>query len=210
MQKDYARKGLALIAVSYEPASKVAPFVKKNKINYIVGGDAKDTLDAYGVRGFPTIVVIDAKGKVVWTGHSGEEAEGVVVKELEKSPVKGGGLAAKSGKKALAAAHRLLKDKKYVEAYRAFERLAKDFADTTTGGKARKQMDAMRADPQIMKVVRDSQAAKKCENWLDIARGLAGSGRHEKAREYYRRVIDEYPDTTFAETARHELDQLAE
>ena len=66
MQEKYKKKGLVLVALSYEPKALVAPYVTKHNMSYIVGADAKNTKEAFGIDGYPTAFLIDPDGKVAW------------------------------------------------------------------------------------------------------------------------------------------------
>lgn len=50
MQKKFENKGVILVALSYEAAGVVAPYVLQHQIPYIVGSDAKEraTPSAFG------------------------------------------------------------------------------------------------------------------------------------------------------------------
>lgn len=64
----YKDDGLKLISLSQDKsASKVAQFVRDKGINYHVAIDS-GTTDWFGVTGYPTIVVVNHLGKVVWKG----------------------------------------------------------------------------------------------------------------------------------------------
>jgi len=41
-----------------------------------------------------------------------------------------------------------------------------------------------------------------------MARTLAKNGKEDQAAEYYQRVLDEFPESEFADTAKAELDKL--
>ena len=66
----------------------------------------------------------------------------------------------------------------------------------------------MRKDKKLMARVRSADAKKKCRAWLDMARSLAKAGKPEVARKYYRRILDEFGDTRYAQTARNEMARL--
>ncbi|HOG15757.1 MAG: Thiol-disulfide oxidoreductase ResA [Syntrophaceae bacterium PtaU1.Bin231] len=63
----YAQKGLVVVNVdSQEPRDKVAKFAEKYKLPYRVLIDEEgDVAESYGVRGVPTMVLIDGKGKIL-------------------------------------------------------------------------------------------------------------------------------------------------
>ena len=61
---------MVIIGVSDETAAKIEPYVKDNKINWLIASDpGGKTMREYGAKGYPTAYLIDAKGKLVWTRH---------------------------------------------------------------------------------------------------------------------------------------------
>ena len=101
-----------------------------------------------------------------------------------------------------------LSRKKYDVAQKEYTRIVDKWPDTPSGKKAQSHLDRMQKDPSFSKEVRESAAAKKCKGWLQTARGLAKNDRVDEARRYYKRIIDEFPNTSFAETAKTEMDKL--
>lgn len=65
----YKDKGLELIALSQDKsAEKVRQFVRKKGVNYPVAMD-NGTADWFEVRAYPTVAVVNHRGKVVWQGY---------------------------------------------------------------------------------------------------------------------------------------------
>jgi peroxiredoxin len=65
----YRDKGLAVAAISYEEPSVLRPFVEGKGYTMPVGSDPeKACIEAFGVKGWPTTVVIDRQGEVVYVG----------------------------------------------------------------------------------------------------------------------------------------------
>jgi len=65
----YKDKAFELIALSQDKsADKVRSLVLKKQINYHVAID-KGTVNWYGVRGYPTVFVVNHIGKVLWQGY---------------------------------------------------------------------------------------------------------------------------------------------
>lgn len=65
----YRDRGLTLLAISYEEPGVLRSFCDKNGYSFIVGSDpAKKVVGAYGVRGWPTSVLIGKDGKVAHVG----------------------------------------------------------------------------------------------------------------------------------------------
>lgn len=67
--KQYADRGLVVVAPSLDAEQKVRDYKTKHGIEYPLLADARKTAGAYGVTGYPTIVLVDKDDKVVWTGH---------------------------------------------------------------------------------------------------------------------------------------------
>ena len=64
---------VAAINVGGEYQKEVADYVKDNKLNYLVLSERLNNLDVaerYHVLGTPTVVLVSAKGKVLFYGHS--------------------------------------------------------------------------------------------------------------------------------------------
>ncbi len=101
-----------------------------------------------------------------------------------------------------------LSKKKYDAATKEYTRIVDKWPDTPSGKKAQAHLDKLQKDPSLSKEVQETAAAKKCKGWLQTARGLAKNDRVDEARKYYKRIIDEFPNTSFAETARIEMDKL--
>jgi len=85
--KDKA-KGLIVIGLTNEKrkSAKIDKFVKKMKMNYIVGTGSTSGQE-YGVRGIPRAFVI-VDGKIIWEGHPVGELDEVVEKALAAKSTK--------------------------------------------------------------------------------------------------------------------------
>ncbi len=65
----YKRKGLEVVALSQDKsAGKLARFVRDKSINYHVAID-NGTVDRFKVTAYPTVFVVNHRGKVVWQGY---------------------------------------------------------------------------------------------------------------------------------------------
>ena len=82
LNNKYKHKGLKLIALSQDKsAEKVRKFVKEKRINYHVAID-KGTADWFGVKGYPTVTVVNHKGIVLWQGYPWDKE---FEKEIQKA-----------------------------------------------------------------------------------------------------------------------------
>jgi tetratricopeptide (TPR) repeat protein len=212
MQKKYADKGVVIVALSDEKKSLVGAKVKELKMSYIVGCGAKPTEREYGVKAFPTLFLVGPDGKIEWTSvgfPNGQELENAVDRILKDTPPTSKlTLDKKAAKGAYDKAKKLLEKEKYAEAFKAFEQAAEDFKDSKYGKKAKEKLKELRSDKKIMAKVREAEEKSDCENWLQMARNLARSGKKGEAIEYYERIIKEYPESEYAQTAEKERAKL--
>ncbi|MEW6357508.1 MAG: TlpA disulfide reductase family protein [Planctomycetota bacterium] len=70
LHNKYKDKGLVVIGITQEDASKVTPFMKQNGMIYIVGIDEGGrTNQTYGIESIPMAYLIGPDGVVAWEGH---------------------------------------------------------------------------------------------------------------------------------------------
>ncbi|MHC4618063.1 MAG: TlpA family protein disulfide reductase [Planctomycetota bacterium] len=83
----YRDAGLEFIALSQDKsAAKVRGLVREKGINYPVAID-NGTADWFGIRGYPTLVLVNHRGKVVWQGHPWDlELEQVIQRAIAAGP----------------------------------------------------------------------------------------------------------------------------
>ena len=110
---------------------------------------------------------------------------------------------------ALKRARQMIAAKDYPEAVEALDDLIATYPATPAAEQAKAEADALRNDPVIGKQLRDGPAAQDCEGWLSIARNLIKNSRADAARPYLEKVVEQYPDTTYAEQARELLKGLS-
>jgi tetratricopeptide (TPR) repeat protein len=114
------------------------------------------------------------------------------------------------GEVALVEARRLRDDGKEDEAYAKFQSVAADYSGTPAGVAAADSVKAFEADPKFIRRMKDRAAETKARPALNLAENYRSAGRIEMAIKKYREVIDQFPGTSFAETARAELSRLKE
>jgi len=209
LHNELNKKGFVLVSISNEPPDTVAAHLKEHKTPYIIGSGSK-TGDEYGVCGIPAAFLLDTSGKVTWKGNPlDDKFEEAIKNQLKKTPPKKtGGLSDEDSKAALASAEKILKKKDYLKAMKAFEQVSADYPDTAAGKAAKKRLNEVKNDKTIKAELRTAEADKKCPSLLKLARDLNKNGKPDSARKYYQRIIDEYGDTSYAETARKELAEL--
>ncbi|MDH5492885.1 MAG: TlpA family protein disulfide reductase [Myxococcales bacterium] len=75
LHRDLHGRGLTVIGVTTEPAAMVQGFLQRNPVGYTVASGSSGTMARYRVRGLPTMVVIDTRGKVRRVMVGGGRAE---------------------------------------------------------------------------------------------------------------------------------------
>ncbi|MBL9170732.1 MAG: TlpA family protein disulfide reductase [Verrucomicrobiales bacterium] len=87
LHKDYAAKGLVILAVNVdEKAADMAQFLKKHTADFAVVRDAQHKLvSEIKIKAMPSSFLVDAQGKVVavHSGFKGEETRKKYVSEIE-------------------------------------------------------------------------------------------------------------------------------
>jgi thiol:disulfide interchange protein DsbD len=81
------KDGIAVIAVNYKQhAEIVEQFTKTNNINYgiLLDTDGTVTAKAYGIKGIPHVVGIDARGAIVYRGTALPEGKGEFIAQLKQ------------------------------------------------------------------------------------------------------------------------------
>jgi len=74
MHRRHHAQGLTVLGISSEQRATVAAHLQRHPVAYTVASDGRQSLRRYGVRGMPTLVVIDRAGKVrnVMQGVNGQ------------------------------------------------------------------------------------------------------------------------------------------
>ncbi len=109
---------------------------------------------------------------------------------------------------ALAAAQSLQSQKKDMDAYLQFKQITANFSGTSAADTATKAIAVYEQDPDFVKAAKDAAVAVKAKSLLNLAEAYKRAGRTDLATVKLQRVIDDYPDTSFAQQARQALDQL--
>ena len=91
--EEMSDKPFALIGVNSDDLPRAKKAIKENKLNWRSfqnqpEGAERAISDVWSVRGWPTIVVLDADRKIHYRGHDGDEAT-VIAKKLVAQMVQG-------------------------------------------------------------------------------------------------------------------------
>ena len=116
-----------------------------------------------------------------------------------------------------AAAEDLLADAKlYIESgdllrgVGCYKQLAQQHADAPQGKEAQETLAAFDADDEFQKQLQACQADAKCRTLLSLARSYRANKLFDAARSNYKQVLEQFPDSQFAQSASEELKALEE
>jgi hypothetical protein len=184
----YKDKGLVVLAVTNEGRGLVDKFVGDTKATHPIVIEDGDSAGAFGIGGFPSSFLIDADGKIAWSGHPASIQEA----EIE----------------------RLLQDVRLVpELPRKFAAVQKSMEKGDYAG-ARKSLDGQLAGTTLSDEER--KAAEEAVKWIDDrGAGLLSSAEADGKRgdwfaasETLNRVIDSFKGLEPAAKAKETLDGI--
>ncbi len=107
--------------------------------------------------------------------------------------------------RALALAKRHEEKKELERALVACWDVARDYPNTPASDEACARAGELAKDADLAERARALRAKRDCENWLEMAAALEQNKLPDKARDYYKRVVDNYPGTPYAEKAKAAL-----
>lgn len=108
----------------------------------------------------------------------------------------------------LLAAQEAYEKKQYAKALKLFQQLAKLAPDSEYSRLANERVKELEADPSVKRAMADAQVEKRARRLLTFARNFRRTGDAVKAAAHYKKVIAQFPGTSFAEEARRELATL--
>ncbi|MFT7462102.1 MAG: hypothetical protein ACI9EF_000439, partial [Pseudohongiellaceae bacterium] len=71
MWNQYRDRGLVVVGVTNEPKSLVAKAIEKKHMTFPVAMVATTEEQPFAVKGFPTSMLVDVDGTILWRGHPG-------------------------------------------------------------------------------------------------------------------------------------------
>jgi TolA-binding protein len=95
-----------------------------------------------------------------------------------------------------------------VKALALFRRLAKLRPDSDYARVANERIKELEGDPAIKRAVADAEVEKRAKPLLSLARSFRQVGDKAKAAEEFKKVVEQFPGTSFAEEAAKELKDL--
>ena len=99
----------------------------------------------------------------------------------------------------------------YGEAVRLYGEIVRLWPNEIAALKAEHAVRRLKSDPKIAELLKEHaefEASKVCPGWINIAHNYRINADKDRAREYLQRVIDKFPDTSYAEEAEKKLKEL--
>lgn len=84
LHDEYKDKGLVVIGHTDGSSRDLPTFIKSKQITYIISV-GKDIGTGWGVSGIPHVFLVDAEGKVAWSGHPGSLDDALVAKLVKSA-----------------------------------------------------------------------------------------------------------------------------
>jgi tetratricopeptide (TPR) repeat protein len=103
-----------------------------------------------------------------------------------------------------------MENQQYSEARELYRSVVDDYAGTAAAEAAQQAIDRIENDPEMRKAVAKAEATGQANRWYDLGDRFARADMFDKAREYFEKVIKEYPTSTAAQKATDRLAHLAD
>ena len=72
----------------------------------------------------------------------------------------------------------------------------------------RKHLEALKADAGLAARIKQKAADKEAAGWLRMADNYISAGLNDKAKDYLKKIIDRYGDTTWGPKAKQRLKKI--
>jgi len=99
-------------------------------------------------------------------------------------------------------------EKKPVDALILYWDVTRDFPGTPPAADAADAANLLAKDDALALRAAKTRMERDAAQWTDIARSFELNGKHDKAVEFYQRIINTYPDTPYAQKARDAIAAL--
>jgi len=84
LSKEYESKGLVVVGITTESKSLVTKHIEKHRMKFPIAIVESDEERNYGITGFPTSLLIDTDGTILWRGHPAAFEREFSENDLEK------------------------------------------------------------------------------------------------------------------------------
>jgi len=93
-------------------------------------------------------------------------------------------------------------------AYSQFKSIIEDFPNTPAASAAAEAMKSYEQDEAFMRKLKDNTVGSKAKSVMSLADSYRTNGREDLARKKYELVVKDYPGTSYADEAKHALEEM--
>ena len=192
------QRGIFVIGLTDAERSRVKDMLEKEKVIFPIGLQSK-SYEEYGITNFPCVVIVDANGKIFWSGWPQEKGGDTLIREIlscvaETPPTKTHPEEALKAQAYLGEARAALREEKY---HQAVQKAHDAFEHALTG-------DPLKTLCQDMLDLIDALGRDE----LAQADGAVDENRFEDAVSLLRGITREFKGTDAAKSAKTKLKLL--
>lgn len=192
------QRGMVMIGLTQGDRKRIESSIRDEKVFFPIGCGSKSDED-YRVSGWPTVVIIDAEGRVAWSGspyQKGNELVPAIIDTLNRTPpTRTHPQLAKRAIEQLEVARKAVKDEDYPAAVKA----ADEAHESALRGDPLKSRTEAMVD-LLEAIARDQVATAE--------RGIEEK-RYDEAVKTFRIVVKRFRGTEAAKTAKARLEALS-
>jgi hypothetical protein len=157
LQKKFAERGLVVVGVTNEPEKLVDKYIADNKVEYPIFIEKSfRSFGALKFHAYPSAVLIDPQGVVVWSGNPGGIDEATIEKALEGAHAPRAPLPP-----SLKAIQPLVAHKEFGKAHEAAKAMIGSGADEKAKAAAQKLVDSLEAEAKDLAAAADRAVESK-------------------------------------------------
>ena len=106
-------------------------------------------------------------------------------------------------------ARRAEKAKNYATAIKLYEQYLALFKRADRYQVVKAHLESLKADPEVQVAFHRQMAERDCRNWLSMADNYIKVGKHDQAKVYLQKILDQYGDTEWGKKAKGKLERIA-
>jgi len=102
----------------------------------------------------------------------------------------------------------LEKSKDFGRAMTVYEKYVTEYPKAKRFDEVKTHLETLKADKSIQTGIAGKQIETDCKGWLAMADNYVKAGFNDKAKPYLQKVIEKYPASEYAATAKKKLAEL--
>ena len=181
LKETYEEKGLTVLAITDEPRARVDKFVEETSAKHTIVIESSDSMRNYGRTSFPSGILVDPLGRILWVGNPGSLADSTISEALDAARI------LPAFPNALASARKSFDKDKFGD---ALGKVEKALAGSTLAEEERPAAEGIRdwlvwfAGSSVENAAKDLENGKVYEAWAAyelVAKGFKGREEAKRA-----------------------------